>query len=33
MSRETRLEKYTRARKLELIESVNSRWADLAHGL
>ncbi len=31
--RETRLKKYTRARKLELIESVNPRWADLATSL
>jgi putative endonuclease len=31
--RETRLKKFTRARKLELIESVNPRWDDLASGL
>jgi putative endonuclease len=33
IQRETRLKKYTRARKLELIESVNPRWNDLAPGL
>jgi len=31
--RETRLKKCTRARKLELVESVNPRWQDLAPGL
>jgi len=31
--RETRLKKYTRARKLELIESVNPQWNDLTPGL
>ena len=31
--RETRLKKFTRKRKLELIESVNPRWNDLATGL
>jgi putative endonuclease len=31
--RETRLKKFTRARKLELIESVNPNWNDLAPGL
>jgi putative endonuclease len=31
--RETRLKKYTRARKLALIESVNPRWSDLAESL
>ena len=28
--RETRLKKFTRARKLELIESVNPQWRDLS---
>jgi putative endonuclease len=28
--RETRLKKFTRRRKLELIESVNPQWRDLA---
>ena len=31
--RETRLKKFTRKRKLELIESVNPRWDDLAASL
>jgi putative endonuclease len=31
--RETRLKKFTRARKLELIESGNPQWRDLAEGL
>ena len=31
--RETRLKKFTRQRKLDLIESVNPRWNDLATGL
>ncbi len=31
--RETRLKKFTRARKLELIQSVNPQWKDLAEGL
>jgi putative endonuclease len=31
--RETRLKKFTRIRKRELIESVNPEWADLAPGL
>jgi putative endonuclease len=31
--RETRLKKFTRARKLELIQSINPQWADLAPGL
>jgi len=31
--RETRLKKFTRKRKLELIESVNPRWTDLASDL
>ena len=31
--RETRLKKFTRARKMELIESVNPRWLDLAASL
>ena len=31
--RETRLKKFTRARKLQLIESVNPQWRDLAAGL
>ncbi|HWA68899.1 MAG TPA: GIY-YIG nuclease family protein [Rhizomicrobium sp.] len=31
--RETRLKKFTRRRKLELIESVNPQWHDLARGL
>ncbi len=30
--RETRLKKFTRRRKLELIESVNSQWRDLTEG-
>ena len=30
---ETRLKKYTRARKIALIESVNPQWTDLAPGL
>jgi len=31
--RETRLKKFTRRRKLELIESVNPQWRDLAASL
>ena len=31
--RETRLKKFTRQRKLELVESVNPHWQDLALGL
>jgi putative endonuclease len=31
--RETRLKKFTRRRKLELIESVNPHWRDLAEQL
>ena len=31
--RETRMKKFTRVRKLELIESVNPRWLDLARSL
>jgi putative endonuclease len=31
--RETRLKKFTRRRKLDLIESVNPHWNDLAPGL
>jgi putative endonuclease len=31
--RETRLKKFTRRRKLDLIESVNPQWTDLAPGL
>jgi putative endonuclease len=31
--RETRLKKFTRRRKLDLIESVNPQWRDLAEGL
>jgi putative endonuclease len=30
---ETRLKKFTRQRKLELIESVNPQWCDLAESL
>jgi putative endonuclease len=33
LQRETRLKKFTRRRKLELIESGNPRWRDLADGL
>jgi putative endonuclease len=31
--RETRLKKFTRRRKLDLIESVNPQWQDLAEDL
>ena len=31
--RETRLKKFTRKRKIELIEDVNPRWLDLAESL
>jgi predicted GIY-YIG superfamily endonuclease len=31
--RETRLKKFTRKRKIDLIESVNPQWLDLAEGL
>jgi putative endonuclease len=30
--RETRLKKFTRKRKVDLIESVNPQWLDLAEG-
>jgi putative endonuclease len=32
IQRETRLKKFTRRRKLELIEAVNPQWKDLAPG-
>jgi putative endonuclease len=31
--RETRLKKFTRKRKIDLIETVNPQWLDLAEGL
>ena len=33
IQRETRMKKFTRARKLELIETANPQWHDLAPGL